>query len=226
MSDSEPIIAVETQYTTLGEQLRERRLASGFSIETLAQEIKTSPERIEAFEDNRFFYAFSAKVYARGLLKQITHVIAPDAQHAILAAFENEWGIYTHHQKPQQVSLPQSSHGKLYITPQRIGFIVFVLLFSVFGIFLSLRLHDFLGLPELSIAEPAQETQVSQPVILLRGKTEKESKLTVNGRDLTIDEVGNFRENIELTPGVNMLEIIARNKFGKERKDIRYVVVQ
>ena len=39
--------------------------------------------------------------------------------------------------------------------------------------------------------------------------------LTLDGREISIDQVGNFEETIALLPGYNIINIKAQDKFGK-----------
>jgi hypothetical protein len=58
------------------------------------------------------------------------------------------------------------------------------------------------------------------------GSTEKESSLTVNGRELTLDERGGFNESIELPPGSVSLHFTSRNRFGKTQTVVRNIFVR
>ena len=51
-------------------------------------------------------------------------------------------------------------------------------------------------------------------IIQIKGAAKNAIKLTLNGREITIDENGNFNETIALLPGYNIINIKAKDKFG------------
>ena len=52
------------------------------------------------------------------------------------------------------------------------------------------------------------------------GKAENANFITLNGREIYIDKDGSFKESIALIPGVSVVTIKAKDKFGnnKEKK--------
>ncbi len=113
-----------------------------------------------------------------------------------------------------------------YITPRRLLSVFGGILLLFFAWFLVSGLIGFTAAPSLRIEEPTREATTDKPMITVRGTTEKESQLTVNGREITMDEHGAFNQDIELIPGLNMLHFLAQNRFGKITEETRYVVVE
>ena len=96
----------------------------------------------------------------------------------------------------------------------------------VFLFFFGFRLVRFVGTPDFTLEEPRDGVEFIDPIIFVRGRAEKESSLTVNGRELKIDEFGRFDEQIELASGVHTLEFIVKNRFGKITKEIRNIIIK
>ena len=57
-------------------------------------------------------------------------------------------------------------------------------------------------------------TKVTDSVQKITGKAENAIYLALNGREITIDEKGNFNETIALLSGYNIINIKAKDKFG------------
>ena len=73
---------------------------------------------------------------------------------------------------------------------------------------------------------PQDRAALREPMVRVEGRTERESKLTVNGREITINEQGDFGERIELQPGATALIFISENRFGKMSQVTRHVIVE
>ena len=80
--------------------------------------------------------------------------------------------------------------------------------------------------PHIVIESPQADMVVIGPGLVLRGAIERESRLTMNGREIKIDERGNFNEKIELPAGSNTLEFLVENRFGRKSIAIRQVVMK
>ena len=66
------------------------------------------------------------------------------------------------------------------------------------------RLHDVVG----------QGVKVTESVIQVTGNAKNAVNLALNGREISIDQNGNFNETIALLSGYNIINIKARDKFG------------
>ena len=78
--------------------------------------------------------------------------------------------------------------------------------------------------PEISIEQIDKDsnTIVTQDkTLFLKGKVLHSSFISINGRPIFIDEAGQFNEKLLLSSGVSIIDIYAKDKFGKEvRKKI------
>ena len=211
---------------TLGEQMRAMREGFGLSIDALARMTSVSPRQIRALEQGEYG-VFGAKVYAKGVLKKALLVMAPENDDELMRALDREWRIFSPGE-PQYGESAGTAHksNAFYLTPARVGIALAAVALAIFIFFAGGRLIRFSTSPLLSVDEPTDKSVLQEPMILARGRTEKESKLTVNGRELTIDGEGHFEERIELQPGVNRLTFLSENRFGKQSHITKYVVVE
>lgn len=209
---------------SLGERLKKLRETAGFSRAEIARDIQAPSRFVEALEEDSY-ELFPAKVYALGFLKKFLHVLSVEEAEKYLREFNNEWEVRMYHKNPA-IPLKSAQSSKVYITPRRLSIIIGAVFLSTIMLFLGVRLVNFISAPGIKLLEPANETVLKEPLTRIRGKTEKESLLTVNGREITIDSDGNFDEKIELVSGLNALEFLAKDRFGKESKVIRYVLVK
>lgn len=83
----------------------------------------------------------------------------------------------------------------------------------------------FLRPPKLDLAAPARNMLVAGDAFDIRGLTDPDADLTVNGRPLYSGETGEFTERMFLSKGLNRIELEAKNRYGKTSRIIRYLVV-
>jgi len=94
-------------------------------------------------------------------------------------------------------------------------FSLFLLIIFVIVTYAIWRSSDYARGPTIIIFEPENGYGTSSNVIIISGQAERINNLFLNGQNITIDERGNFRETIGLFPGVNIVSIVARDKFGR-----------
>jgi hypothetical protein len=67
-------------------------------------------------------------------------------------------------------------------------------------------------------------TEVSDPFITVKGQADRISSLSMNGKPITVTEDGAFSEPYLLAPGLNRIALDARDKYGRESREIIEIV--
>ncbi|MEN9921223.1 MAG: hypothetical protein RLZZ517_201 [Candidatus Parcubacteria bacterium] len=110
------------------------------------------------------------------------------------------------------------------ITPQKLILSIAILFLISYGLFNS---RFILRGPEIAIAGLEEDKEVIETTskdFSLQGIATHSSYITINNRPILVDEFGNFNEKLLLSNGVSIIDIYARDKFGKEvRKKIDVV---
>lgn len=210
---------------TLGEKLKKQREQAELTLRETSRRIQASPRFLQALEEDDY-KKFPAKVYALGFLKRLLRELATPNQDEWLKEFNNEWEVRMFRKTKEALPLPENRGEDPYITPARLWTGTGILLFISLLIFLGSRFGNFVASPELNLETPREQEAVAGGTVKVKGRTEKESQLTVNGREIKIDGQGNFEEDIELATGLNTLEFLTRNRFGKENRAVRHVLVR
>lgn len=70
--------------------------------------------------------------------------------------------------------------------------------------------------PEIVLENVADSIVTEDKTLSLSGKILHSSFISINGRPIFIDEQGNFNEQLLLSSGVSIIDIYAKDKFGKE----------
>ena len=88
-----------------------------------------------------------------------------------------------------------------------------VLLLISYGIFNALNL--IIG-PTIEIFSPAKDIETTENVIDIKGRAENVAFISLNEKPIFVDKEGLFDEKLLLSPGSNIIEIRARDRFKKE----------
>jgi hypothetical protein len=94
-----------------------------------------------------------------------------------------------------------------------VGIMSCVLLFSVIMIF-SYEKMCFVWQGVKIEATLTQKDNSS--VAIVSGTADKATLLTLNGREIFIDKVGNFSESVAMLPGFSVITLTAKDKFGND----------
>ncbi|MBI3888166.1 hypothetical protein HY311_00010 [Candidatus Nomurabacteria bacterium] len=96
-------------------------------------------------------------------------------------------------------------------TIQIAGVSVFFLLIIAYAFFVSKDLIFGVKIRNVSLADNAT---VTESITKVTGNAKNAIKLVLDGREISVDQQGNFSEMIALLPGYNIIDIRAQDKFG------------
>lgn len=114
---------------------------------------------------------------------------------------------------------------KALLTPRAIVYFGTILFLGVVSTYLAGRFVPFFFAPEIELGSPASEnTVVNFQELNVKGKIEWVSALTLQDKEVYIDENGEFQEKIKLSEGINMLVLEGKNIFGRKVEIVRRVV--
>lgn len=210
---------------TLGDKLRKRREELKLSQEFVAHEVQAPLKYIRALEEDDY-EIFSAKIYALGYFKKVLHILTVENQSNFLKEFANEWDVRMFRKEREITPLPENRGPEPQVTPARLLAIMGVAIVGLLIIFFGSQLLRFVVSPRLNIVLPPRESVAYDYLTQVKGTVAKESSLTVNGREIMLDAAGKFDEKIELPAGLNELEFIVEDRFGKTSRDTRYVLIK
>lgn len=101
--------------------------------------------------------------------------------------------------------------------------IILVLAFGIYGLY---KAHVFLAGPKITIESPENGQVFQNSYITVAGKASDIASIFLDGRRIFVDESGNFKENLLLARGYNIIEVRAVDKFGRKIAERREVVLK
>lgn len=97
-------------------------------------------------------------------------------------------------------------------------FFVFLIAYAFWG---SHNLIFGVKIRNVNITDGAK---VTDNILKVTGNAKNATNLTLNGREITINEAGDFNETIALLSGYNIVTIKAQDKFGyNDEKDYQII---
>lgn len=96
--------------------------------------------------------------------------------------------------------------------------LVFTLFISTIALFAFFRSLNYMKGPEISIIYPANGTVLESNFTKISGVAKRIVKITLNGFPISIDEQGNWQENLIIYHGINKITIQAEDQFGRSVK--------
>lgn len=88
------------------------------------------------------------------------------------------------------------------------------------------NMRDVLFGAPLKVQTTADGATLSGTFMPISGKALHAKMLSINGREVAVDRLGNFNDGILLSPGYNIVEVALKDKFGKEKRTTYHWVVQ
>ena len=201
---------------TLGEYLQQVRKILNLDMKTVSLLTQIKPSYLELLEAGRF-EQLPADVYIRGFLKSLAEFYHIKEQ-VLIDQYEKEQGYDL---APPILQLEKTNW--LSLTPRTliIGFSLLVALTAV--IYVLDQIRSVWAPPYLSLLEPAGDQTVDGNSIVVSGKGEIGAEIFINNQPVLLDSTGQFTEILLLSPGLNVVEISEKNKFGKISKLTRQI---
>ncbi len=91
---------------------------------------------------------------------------------------------------------------------------------SISALFLFIIIYAFFRSKDLIFGVKIQNvnladgTKIENSIVNLKGNAKNATELLLDGREISIDDNGDWNETIALLPGYNIVSIEAKDKFG------------
>ena len=206
---------------TVGEILKEARLAKGYTLDNIEQATKIRKKFLMAIEADDYTILPSIS-YAKGFVKNYGQYLNLNIPH-LMAFFRRQTT-----EVPRSSLLPKGMANPLNsplfrLTPSRfISLIIGVLVFS-FILYFGLQYARIKQPPSLILDSPKADITVMDNRIDVMGKTDSDATVAINGVGVLIRTDGKFFDQVSLESGLNVITVVATSKFGKTTKILRNV---
>jgi len=200
---------------TLGEYLKLIRTQLNFDIKTVSQLTQIKSEYIQSLEQEAWD-KLPSEVYLRGFLKRLSEIYRV-SEKTLIDQYEKQQGFGIR-------KIPESKKTfKFYLTPKGLIISSSVLVGIMALIYIFFQINSVLAPPLLELSEPIDDTKVLGNSIIVAGRAEVGANVQINNQTVLIDRNGQFTENLILSSGLNVIEVVVKNKFNRKSTIVRQI---
>ncbi len=211
----------------LCEYLVERRKFMKLRAGDLASRTSIPNKYIKKIEAGEWL-GLPSGVYARGFLKKYAKAVGLD-ENEVANRYDFEVArLRVLHEGPIGADESKQAQKRKFFQIDflrrasiRTIFFIAITLFIV--IYIGWQFSVVLEKPGLSVSYPTEDILVTESKLFVEGKVSPGNALTINNEPVYAESGGSFKKEMELLSGMNVLEIKAVSRFGKESKIIRRV---
>ena len=206
----------------LGVKLKKAREEQNISLEEISKKTHIEKKYLEAIEKGDYILLPKTRAHRNVYIKEYCQALELDCED-----FLNQFKEETKHEV-FSLREPESSYQKYYLTSITIFLrnALFLIIIVAFFAYITFQIRGVLNPPKLLVLTPIEGQTIESLSILIQGEAEKESRLTVNGKEIMLNEKGQFESYIDLSEGLNTIIISATKKHGKTTTIIRHVVAK
>ena len=104
--------------------------------------------------------------------------------------------------------------------------VTLVFFFGILGWYAYGRAYNLIFGPQIEIISPLTGQLFDTDLIAIAGNTKNTAAIFLNDRQIFPDDSGTFHEDFLLHFGYNSIEVLAKDRFGKEKIEAVEVVFQ
>ncbi|TAK05150.1 hypothetical protein EPO33_04185 [Patescibacteria group bacterium] len=206
---------------TLGALVRELRETANISLEELAEATRIQKKYLVALEEDAH-KELPDPTYVRHFLRAVATALNVSPE-TLFARYQPPG-----EPAPGRMEPPAPTSALAFLVPSRIlaraaiaGFVVVVLAV------LFWQVRALFTPPELLVTAPADAALLNEPVATVVGRVRgRGAEVRINNELVYPDEQGDFRIEIDLQQGANLIKIAAKKPRSAERVLWRQVVVE
>lgn len=205
----------------VGELLKGERENKNYSFETIEKATKIKKEYLLAIEDGKFG-KLPSEAYALGFVKNYADFLDLP-KNKIAALFKREY------EEEKREILPsykkntfKFTKGVVFGSKNILGALLFLIVVG----YVIYQYSSLIFGPPLSVYSPYNGEAIQNNIVQVAGKTDPYSTITVNSEEVLVSENGTFKKSIYIFSGDRKVEVVAKNRFGKEKKIVIAISVK
>lgn len=212
-----------------GEKLKKIRQKKKINLDIVEEKTQIQKKYLKAIEDCDY-KNLPGQIYARNFVKEYCLFLGIEAQ-VFLDQLANDYDIIERELKNENHNYKKNmksykGYGLMSVlNPAFYKNVIVGLIFIFCFTYLGVEAKSVFDPPMLEVISPINNTVINERLVEIKGKTESETNLFINDKQVLTDNDGNFSENISLQSGVNILKISASKKYSKTNIIYKKVLV-
>lgn len=211
----------ENQNITLGEKFKQARNIAKLSIDEIAGQTKI-PAKYLYWLENGEYEKMPAEVYVKGFIVKYVKILNLEKDEFIEMYF-NESGILNKIRNKKNV-IPTMKYPRFIITPKSLVILFSAVAFvGILGYF-GWQVYFLMRPPHILLGNMQDDFITNEEYQLLKGSVLGANTLTMNDKTVNFNEKGEFSESVNLSEGLNVIELKAKNSLGKTTTLVRKII--
>ena len=212
---------------TVAEQLRGARQAKKIKLEDAAKKLNISYKYLRALEQGEYD-KLPAGVYGKNFLREYAFFLGFSQQEydELAQDFAAEKSIGHSPERKELFSKQRVKRRYFFETPKFLKSLVIVFIIFICFVYLGFKLNKAISQPLLIVYSPMENFITEKHFVEVSGKTESESRITINGEQVLSNTTGEFSKTVNLKNGINTIVIISQKKYGRDKIITRQIMVK
>ncbi len=195
--------------TNVGSILKKEREKKNITIQDVEKNTRIRSKNIQAIE-NENWDEFPSRTYIQGIIKRYARFLELDEE-KITAYFRREY----EHRENLKFSKRVVKNEFTPIKKRLVQGVIMLIILGFSGFF-GYQLYLYMKPPEIVILQPTESEFKRKEKIVLEGQAPPESIVTVNGKEVFLDDQSIFRTDIPLVEEKNKVVIEVTGANGKK----------
>jgi len=201
---------------TVGARLKKERRRQKLTLEDAEEATKIRLRYLKALEADRFDQ-FPQLVYMLGFVRRYARFLALETDE-IVEQFRQEHKEFAGEKLALGIA-DEPKVSRIIVTPRvAIGVVAALLILAVVG-YIVFSVNKLSQPPAIEIVSPTTPT-TSERNLAIEGKTLATATVEINNQTVNVDDRGHFMQKAELSSGINIFEIKAKSRLGKESTEV------
>jgi len=205
-----------------GAKLKAARELRQMAPEVAAKHLNIRLDYLLAIEEDRFNY-LPAGLYSKNYIKEYASLVGIPAAETKKWLSENLKNINENNNPFSQKIVRRQ---EFIVFPKLFKNILLFLVFLACLLYLAFYLKKIIAPPELVIYQPDKNFKTTENFIEIKGFTEPEAEVNINGETILNTDQGKFSSKINLKKGVNNITVTAKKKYSGEASVLRQILVE
>lgn len=202
---------IKTQQQTVGTKLKAARRKMDLTLEQAEEATKIRQKYLKAIESDNW-NEFPSRIYVYGFIKKYAEFLELEGN-KVLEEFKAEFGQNRPNFTPRK---QESILDRIVITPKFIIWLLVTVLVAFALGYVGFSAQKISRPPEIEILSPKEDVSTAKEIII-EGKTLDTAVVEINNQLVNVDDKGYFQQKTVLNEGVNIFEIVAKSRIGKEQ---------
>lgn len=192
------------------------------SLDEVERSTKIKKIYLRAIEEGKF-HNLPSESYALGFVKNYARFLGISMGEAV-PLFRREYNARNNvHIVPNFRKTQHKFNRKFFLNSK--SFLVAAAAFLVI-VYILFQYSSLVFAPKLNVISPKNGAQISGSVVEVSGKTDSYATLTIDGEEVYVDLTGSFKKSLYLFTGDEKIDVVAKNRFGKENKQTIHVKIK